>query len=212
LFGYDYFYEDPEKLPKPVSPEVQHFKPRPIIRLQTELNTPPKFGPSLGGFYPLGNINLNLLYSWRDGETFTWNPDGIPGVRDNIKWRPYQNTDLRLSKKLFNINGIESVFYLDVYSVFNNKNMQTPDGYIYDENGILTDIEGNWTWAGNSYSDWPWWKGEFVDYMKSLKIDDGDRPGDYPSNGKKDYIKMPGFTPWTFLEKRDVFFGIRINF
>jgi len=96
--------------------------------------------------------------------------------------------------------------------VFNHKNMQVPDGYIYDNNNVLTDVEGNCTWSGGSRSDWRWWHGAFLTYMESLKLDEGDRPGDYPHNGEKEYIRMPGFTPWTFLAKRDIFFGIRVSF
>ena len=130
---------------------------------------------------------------------------GIPYVEDNIKWRPYQRTDLRFTKRLFRKWGIEPVFYIDVLNLFNNKNMNTPRGYSYNNsvNRVLTGVDNTWTW-----NDHRWWKNEFKNYMNSLKIDDGDRPGDYD----EDYIAMPGFTPWTFLEKRDIYFGLKINF
>ena len=35
-----------------------------------------------------------------------------------------------------------------------------------------------------------------------------DQPGDYG----KENIDMPAFTPWTFLEKRDLYFGIDFTF
>ena len=211
-FGYETFFEDPERPPVPVSSDVYHAIPRPVGRLQLAMKTPLNFGPRLWGLYPLAGMNLNLLYTWRDGETFTWNPEGNPGVKDNLKWRPYQMTDLRFTKRLFKVGKVEPVLYVDVFNVFNHKNMQVPDGYIYDEKNVLTGVEGNWTWSGGSSSDWRWWHGEFLTYIESLKLDEGDRPGDYPHNGRKEYIQLPGFTPWTFLAKRDIFFGIRLSF
>ena len=94
--------------------------------------------------------------------------------------------------------GVRTEFYLDVFNLFNHKNMTQPDGYRYDTSSgekILTGVNGNWAW-----NDHRWWKDEFVAYMNSLNIDAGDRPGDYRTDKKK-YIEIPGFSPWTFLEK-----------
>jgi hypothetical protein len=154
-------------------------------------------------------LNLGLLYFRRAGETFTWNPDAIPYVEDNIRWRPYQRTDMRFKKRLFKKWNIEPEVYVDVTNLFNTKNLSGVRGYDYDTGNftkVLTGIDDTWAW-----DDHKWWSNEFIDYMYSLDIDGGDRPGDYKTDDK-DYINMPGFTPWTFLEKRQIFFGIRINF
>ena len=208
-YGFDRFYEDPNKEPRRVSSSITQPYSRPVFKMDMNFHTPSQFGPKLSGIFPLADLNINFLYTWRAGEKFTWNPQGIPYVEDNIQWRPYQMTDFRFTKRLFRKWRIEPVFYIDVHNLFNNKNMNYPRGYHYnnDVNRVLTGVSGNWTW-----NDHRWWKHEFLNYMNSLKIDKGDRPGDYPHNGKKTYIKMPGFTPWTFLDKRDVFFGININF
>ena len=104
-------------------------------------------------------------------------------------------------------------------NLFNNKNMSYPRGYRYNNsvNRVLTGVSGTWAW-----NDHRWWKNEFVKYMNSLDIEVGSdgsisgsqRPGDYPEGWPDDNgeIVMPGFTPWTFLEKRDIFFGIQIQF
>jgi len=216
-YGYDRFYEDPNQQSRQITSDVTQPLARPVFKLNVDFHTPPAFGPEISGIFPLADMNINLLYTWRDGEKFTWNPNGIPYVEDNIKWRPYQRTDLRFTKRLFKKWGIEPVFYVDVINVFNNKNMITPGQYNYNNsvNRVLTGINNNWTW-----NDHRWWNNEFKDYMNSLDLtinEDGsitgpDRPGDYPKDGKRQYIKMPAFTPWTFLEKRDIFFGIKINF
>jgi len=221
-WGYDRNYEDPNRQPRTISATVTQPIARPIVKLNVDFHTPKEFGPQFGDIFPLADMNLNLLYTWRAGEVFTWNPEGIPYVEDNIRWRAYQRTDLRFTKRLFKKWGIEPVFYVDILNVFNNKNMNSPRGYDYTSapNRILDGVDNTWAW-----NDHRWWKNEFVEYMNSLDItvnDQGeisgpDRPGDYngewpDSGGKKDYIAMPGFTPWTFLESRDIFFGIKINF
>ena len=102
----------------------------------------------------------------------------------------------------------------EIIKIINNNNHfrksnQVLDYNDYDEaaeDKILTGVSNNWTW-----NDHRWWKNEFLDYMNSLKIKSGDRPGDYKTDDKS-YIDMPGFTPWTFLEKRQLFFGFRFLF
>jgi len=224
-WGYDRFYEDRNKAPRKVESDVTQPVARPVFKLNVDLHTPSEFGPDIAGVFPLADFNFNILYTWRQGETFTWNPDGIPYVENNIRWRPYQRTDIRFRKLLFRKWNIESIFYIDVKNLFNTKNMNYPRGYQYNNsvNSVLTGVQSTWAW-----NDHRWWKNEFVEYMNSLdltvdangKISSPDRPGDYPENwpnhatkgGKQNYIDMPGFTPWTFLEKRDIFFGIQINF
>ncbi len=208
-YGFDRYYEDPNKESRRVPTSITQPYSRPVYKVDVNFHTPEKFGPKLAGLFPLADFNLNFLYTWRAGEKFTWNPQGIPYVEDNVQWRPYQMTDFRLTKRLFKKWRMEPVFYIDVHNLFNNKNMNYPREYRYNNNvnRVLTGVRGSWTWNGHR-----WWKHEFLNYMNSLKLDKGDRPGDYPHNGKKTYIKMPAFTPWTFLDRRDIFFGIKINF
>jgi hypothetical protein len=69
----------------------------------------------------------------------------------------------------------------------------------------------NWAWSGHQ-----WFRNQEQIYMESLGITvqpdgsiDGDlRPGDWEESG----IDLPDFTPFTFLGRRDIYFGIRLNF
>jgi len=208
-YGYDRFYEDPTKEPRRVGTGISQPKARPVVKVNLDFHTPTDWGVRLAGYPLFADMNLGLLYYWRAGETFTWNPDAIPYIEDNIRWRPYQRTDMRFKKRLFRKWNIEPEFYIDITNLFNNKNLNGVRGYSYSTENftkILTGISDTWAW-----DDHKWWKNEFIDYMYSLHIDEGDRPGDYKTDHKP-YIDMPGFTPWTFLEKRQIFFGFRINF
>ncbi|HEX9934630.1 MAG TPA: hypothetical protein VGB38_05475, partial [bacterium] len=158
-------------------------------------------------------------------------PLGIPNVLDNIKWRAYKRVDLRFTKRLPKVAGIEPVFFMDIMNVFNFKNMTNPTSYNYTTlaDGSRGPITGTgsslaWNQSGAHY----WWSGEFLKYMNSLDMKENadgsisgpDRPGDYPENwpnqstegGKRNYLVMPNYTSYTFLEARDIFFGVRINF
>jgi outer membrane receptor protein involved in Fe transport len=222
-YGYRDVYEDPNKQSAYVASGVTQPYARPWIKLLVDFHTPPQFGPRVGKLHPIADMNLNVYFNWRDGDKFTWNPLGIPSVLDNIKWRSYKRIDIRFTKQLFKAWGVEPVFYMDVYNVFNFKNMIPPASYTYGTNNVMTGTGTSGQWEAHK-----WWKTEFLNYLNSLDLKeqlDGsivgpDRPGDYPENwpnqaaegGKRSYIKMPGFTSYTFLEPRDVWFGIRINF
>ncbi len=198
-YGYQVIYQDPSIPDEPFDTKKIETPFRSTLRWQVHAHTPQHMGPGWAGIHPFGGWQMAAVYTWREGETFQWQ-------RKDIQWRPYQNTDLRISKALFSFGNARAVMYMDVFNLFNNKNMNTPNGYVYDDDGYLTGVDANWTWDAH-----PLWQDEFVNYMNSFDIDGGDRPGDYPHDGEKEYIDMPGFTPWTFLNKRDIFWGLNIQ-
>ena len=218
-FGFDRIWEDPSRQPRKVSSQVSNPDVRPLIKLNFNLNTPKHFGPSLGDKFSLfGNINLNLLYSWKRGNQFTWNPAEIPLVEDNMRWKAYQRWDLRLNKDLFRAGSVQAIFYLDVMNLFNNKNMTHPrriegsSGGRSSRGNTDNRTDDDWAWDGHK-----WWNNQVRGYLESLGYTDENQNSDgsfnntngSPGDNKGD---LPGFTPWTFLEKRDVFFGVRFYF
>ncbi len=211
-FGFDRFYEDPSRQPRRVNAEVSSPDVRPIIKLNFNFYTPSDLGPTLGNNASLlGDWNLNLLYTWQRGKRFTWNPEDIPLVENNIRWRPFKRWDLRLTKELFTAGRFRTSFYLDVTNLFNQRNM-TPFRVGQDDDDDQFNREDeNWAWSGHQ-----WFRNQEQIYMESLGITvntdgsiDGDlRPGDW----EEDQIDRPDFTPFTFLDRRDIFFGVRLNF
>ena len=210
-YGYEEFFEDPVQQPELGNLEPSNPDVRPIVKANLTVATPDDFwGPKLGDISLLGGISASLLYTWQRGENITWNPRNIPLVEDNLRWEPYVRADLRINKSLFAARGIESVFYIDVSNLFNNRVMtrfrSLNDATIGDE---------NWAWSGHR-----WWKNQEREYLYSLgytpdnQQDDGSfvntigNPGDYDD----ERIDLPGFTPWTFLGKRDIFFGFKFYF
>jgi len=159
---------------------------------------------------------VNVLAEWRAGRYETYNPNQIPGIVDNVRWKDWYNVDLRVSKT-FRFGRYEVQTYLDARNVFNIK---------YLNYGAFSD------------------RYDYLDYLASLNFDweEGvehghDRIGDYRPEGvaydplepnpnndpeirkrneerkkKKSYIDMPNFKSLTFLNPRDIVFGVRVNF
>lgn len=213
-YGYDNFFEDPSRLAELADTEVSNPDVRPIIKANVNFVTPSNWiGPQLGETSLLGGLSISVLYTWRRGSSFTWNPAEFPLVEDNMRWRPYQRFDLRLNKTLFSSGRFETTFYLDVVNLFNTKNMTVFDDF--GSAGDPTTDDQDWAWDGHR-----WWNNQKLHYLESLGYSaenqnrDGTfnntigRPGDY----KDERIDLPDFSPMLFLEARDIFFGIKVYF
>jgi len=211
-YGYTRFYEDPVRQPLLANSEISNADVRPIVKGSVSFHLPDQFlGPRIGDVTLLGGLNLSLSYTWRRGRQFTWNPAEVPLVEDNLRWAPYQRWDMRISKSLFKFGGYQTAFYIDVSNLFNTRNLAS---FV----GADVDNSTGWAWDGHK-----WWKTEVRDYMESLGYTaDNQAPNDpngefsntigQPGDWNDEQIDLPAFSPWSFLERRDVFFGVRVNF
>ena len=207
-YGFQDFYEDPTAQARPENTEVSDPDVRPIFKGSFSFNTPEDFGPSAAGFSLLGDIDLNLLYTWKRGERFTWNPAEIPLVDNNLRWSNYQRWDLRVTKELFSRGNVRTSFYVDIRNLFNQRNLQFWQGNVdvFDE--------ASFTWDGQK-----WFSDTRVTYMNSIgytaenQNSDGSFNTDYdPGDWKGDDIALPPWDSFRFFERRDIFFGIRLGF
>ena len=188
--GFDVLYEDIYRTPQLTSSTQATPGPNYTFLTNITFRTPKDWGPEIFGTKLLSDWNLNITHEMRSGASFTWNPQNLPGVRYNVRWRDHQNTDLRLSKS-FKVEGIPIELYVEVYNVFNRKELTH-----YLRSLLLPNLK-----------DWE-------NYMNSLKIlseGGSDEPGDY----KQSYIVMPPAgdfpTQLLFLNPRHYFFGIHID-
>ncbi len=191
--------------------------PRPYARANVYFFTPSDFGPRLAKNYLLGDLHLNVLADWRAGYYFTWAGGGsIPGISNNVQWRDYYNVNLRFSKTI-KVAGVELQFFADVNNVFNFKYM-TQYGF-YNGNDY------------NAYMKSLHLPKDIGDKLGYGNIPGNDRPGDYrtvpyepydPNDPDKAhqkrvletkaYIDMPNLEYFTFLNPRDIYWGIKVNF
>ncbi|UCH11055.1 MAG: carboxypeptidase-like regulatory domain-containing protein [Fidelibacterota bacterium] len=186
-YGDATIYQEPPRNPNifqspPVKPSA-----RPRINITAGFQSPRGFGPGFLGMYPLGDIRLSLLVWMTDQLKVSYNPiAGIPQefrAFQNVKWRALHATNLRLTKRFSGLSErMTPVLYVLVDNVFNTRNMFR--GAIMSASTVQTN------------------------YLNSLKLDEGDRPGDY----KKDYFYLPDPEPfYLFLNPRQIFVGIRLE-
>lgn len=77
------------------------------------------WGPELWGGYPLGEVTLSAISSFRSGRPYT-SPSNLKLI--NAKRTPWEyNTNLRLTKRVRNFFGAGMVVYFEVFNLFNNK-------------------------------------------------------------------------------------------
>lgn len=184
-------YENPMEAEAQAA-NAEQIKPHaaPDFRTGIDLHTPKDWGPILLGAKPFAGIRLSLLYMWEAGGEWVFNPEAPREKQHWIKSVDYSNADLKVEKSI-SLGSIHGVVFMDVYNLFNQK-------YLYT---------GGWTTA------------EYQSYRSSLHLPwetgdqkGNDRWGDYPHNGKKEYIDI-GWHNWMqFLNPRDIFFGIRFEF
>jgi len=192
--------------------------PRPYANANIDIFTPSDFGPKLGEIYILGDIRFGFTTSWYAGRYDTWAGGGsIPGIEYNVQWKDYWNTDLRVSKSI-NIMGVNLQIFADITNLFNYKYFN-PAGYgFFDGNDF------------NAYMKSLHLPAEIGDPLGYGNIPGDDRPGDYrtgpyipwdpnASQSQKDewtenksYIDMPNQDYFTFLNPRDIFWGLKLSF
>ncbi len=197
---------------------------RPYARANVDFFTPMNFGPQFLGNHILGDWRLNVLASWEAGFHFTWAGGGgasIPGLQDNAQWKDAYGIDLRLSKN-FRIAKANIQFFMDVNNALNFKQMNaTPLNLGY---GF---VDGR---DFDAYMRSLHLPAKVANGLGYNNIPGDDRPGDVrtgpyiPWNENADetskaewrknksYIDMPNQAFLTFLNPREIFWGMKISF
>lgn len=150
---------------------------QPRLNLTLNLHTPADWGQLYGLW------SLVLIHEWEEGAKWTHNPLDLPGISNNMQNVNYQNTNMRLIKRV-NISGIKPSFYMEATNLFNVKRLNT--GHFYDSSEEQT-------------------------YLKAIQ--DGDyRYGEYSKNGENEAIPLGWMDFRQFLNPRAFRFGIQFEF
>ena len=220
-FGLGRYYEDPNEQREylRLNPYQSKPRPQPYARANINLRSPADFGPSWNGVGPLNDWSLSVLAYWRAGSYYTYNPYNKPGVLYNTRWRDYHKFDLRLNKtfrlKTFGLE-YDIQFFMDVNNLFNMKYLSWA-GFSdrYDREDYLRSLNFSWEEGVEHGHD------KIGDYRPAGVAYDPLEPN--PDNDpqitarnkkrkeKKSYIDMPNIKAFTFLNPRDVVFGIKLN-
>jgi len=229
-FGILEHYEDPNRQREYLkqNPYQERPKPRPYARANLDFHTPADFGPALMGVNPLGSWYLNVLATWKAGSYTTYNPDNILGygVINNVQWVDNYMLDLRLTKN-FHMDKFRVQFYVDVSNLLDTKFLSY-SGFsnVYDYYDYMESLRFDWeegVFKGNDrigeYRDWdvPY------DPLEELIPNPDNDPQIASQNeaiedrnkeriNKKSYIDMPNVRSVTFLNPREIKFGVKISF
>lgn len=136
LFGKREIWQDPSQQRKYDERTTEQYQdkplPQPWANALIDLHTPMQFGPQLLGMHPLEKWGVSILSRWRAGNYYTW-PSRSTAVRYNLQMRDNFNTDIRLSKTLKVSDYTDVSLLMDVYNVFNNKQMSMVSFYNFDD-------------------------------------------------------------------------------
>ncbi len=130
------------------------WNPTSSVKVVADLFSPGEIGPGFGGFYPLADWHLNAYYVYASGHRYTYHsPGDFSTEPNNRRWKPYHNTNLRLSKAI-DAGAAEVELSIDVHNLFNTKRLNFLTGNAletYHEEGRLpvnptTGEESEWDW------------------------------------------------------------------
>ncbi len=174
---------------------------RPVITGNISLHTPDNWGPKILNNHFLGNWLVSFLGRWERGRTFTWNPENVRNLTDNLRWPDYYRFDLKVSKR-FSLFGFNANFYIDVYNLFNTK-----INWMYEEWSFRNDNDRR---SYLTSLHLPMYKDKEI-YSGDEYVAGDDKPGDRRSEDKN-YINDPDNKMWLYGEPRDIWFGINFSF
>ena len=199
--GFGTFFENPLLRPVPRDYTRRTPAPQPRFNVDLDLHTPRDFGPTLGMFYPLADMRLNILFWWKSQPSFTYNPNRLTAPydpRDNKRWKPHYGMNLMFTKR-FEFGGpVVPVLYVQVENVFNTKNMNR---FAFMDAGDAAEPA------------WP-----LRDAYAKLLEEQGGQPGEREDLAlqvlaNNPVLQGPGSTPYDlYLHPRQIFLGLRFEF
>jgi hypothetical protein len=174
---------------------------RPVVTANLSFHTPDDWGPTIMNTHYLGGWLMSFVGRWERGRTYTWNPEDVRNLEDNLRWPDYHRLDMKISKG-FNIYGISAKLYVDVRNLFNTKVNWMHERWCFrndnDRRDYLTSLHLPMYADKEYYSDPKYVAGD--DKLGDLRSDD------------KPYIKDPDNKMWMYGEPRDIWFGINVSF
>ncbi len=99
--GLRYLYENRvTAINEERSANISNIMPLPKANAALSFHTPVRYGPALGGVYPLGGWKLNFNVKWADGGEAVMRTDPITGAQQKADIVDYTNTDLKAGKRI----------------------------------------------------------------------------------------------------------------
>ncbi|MCF7803318.1 MAG: TonB-dependent receptor [Candidatus Marinimicrobia bacterium] len=180
--------------------EESQSNPQPSFRSNVTFHVPDNFGPAGPARLLLAGWDISGLFTWEQGDYFTWNPENLRNVNNNLQWPDYYMFDMRISK-VFNVAGSRLRFYANVENLFNLKVNWMQRGWAFRSD---SDRENYFNSLHLPIYDSP-------EYPEDTYTAGNDKPGDLRSEDKP-YINDPNNALWLYGQPRTVHFGIDFSF
>lgn len=215
-FGLTQYYEDPnlQREADVTNPTQSRLRAQPYVNALFNLSTPTSFGPQIAGKYPFSKLIFSSIYTYETGAYATYNPSRKPGIIDNVRWKDQWFLDIRVAKS-FTVNKSKMRVFVDISNVTNNKYL-TAAGFS-DNHDYINYVESlRFSWE-DGYEKGNDRLGEYRDYDTPYKPFKPVDPANLTREEQdildtKAYIDMPNLRSVTFLNPRDIVFGITMEF
>ncbi len=127
-YGNTHYYENPtEQMEYDRDHHIStHYQTRslpvPLFESYFLFRTPTDY--SLLGLDPMitGDWAANVMFKWQAGSITTYSQTDDPYVKDNVRWKDYYMTDIKISKKI-NLKPVSISLFLDINNVLNTKRL-----------------------------------------------------------------------------------------
>ena len=195
------------------NPYISRPQPRPFANMRLNFHIPDNL--DCIGSQIIGDWNLNFKGSWKAGSHFTYTGTKEIDIVDNVQWKDYWGADMRLSKTFSISQKYDFVFFADISNVFNLKKLSyTGFSNYYDWQDYLESLHFDYEEGSEHGNDRV---GEIrkdgVKYQKFTPVDlDNLTADEQQILDDKAYIDMPDIKSLTYLNPRQITFGIKINF
>jgi hypothetical protein len=193
------YYQDPRqaKIYGLENPYQEKPVARPYLRSNLAVNTPQDWGPSLGGIHLLSDINASLLFYWKAGAWMTYDPLYTGELQNNLQWKDEYSFDARISKRL-QMGRYAFTLFADIVNIFNNE--------VFKSQAFFDALD-----ELNYYKSLHLPMYDAPEYRAAGYTPGEDKPGDLKSDDKP-YIDDPNVDFLKFVDRRSIFFGIRVEF
>lgn len=106
------------------------WNPHNSVVLKLTAVTPRDFGPTIGGFYVLGDWVVTTSTRWVQGMEFTWYPTDYQGIRlpNNQRWQDRWNTNMSISKNIRFSELLNLKLFIQITNLFNDQHLRLFSG------------------------------------------------------------------------------------
>jgi hypothetical protein len=136
------------------------WNPHGSAMLKLSVVSPPDFGPSIGGLFPLADWVLTSSTRWVQGEEYSWYPTSYTGIQypNNERWLDRWNTNVNLNRTFPLYGNMRMKVFLQVTNLFDAKDLRRFTGSELDQ--YMADGTRPYQATTLEPTEWNWYTNE----------------------------------------------------